>query len=180
MDIFTQNRVKAAGSAPPALGEGANISSTTTSYPGVYVTTFTFSDTQAVANAALGFGTKLATLPLGNVQVIGASLEMTYSFTGAGAITPEWGIGTAVGTGAVSVLGGTATFEDCINGTALTVTNGATPVTHTAYIKGEVDQKDGTSTAKTLYLNIAGDFTGVTDTLSYAGEVTVIWSILHT
>jgi hypothetical protein len=67
--------------------------------------------------AALGIGAKFYTFPAGAIMVEDAS--MVGGVTAAISVTtdtPEVGIGTVIASGAVSVLSGTATFEDIING----------------------------------------------------------------
>ena len=68
-------------------------------------------------NASLGIGAKFYTFPAGTIEILAAS--MVGGFTGAVTVTtatPEIGIGTVIASGAVSVLSGTATFEDIIDG----------------------------------------------------------------
>ena len=180
MKIITQDRNKLRGVAMPIVTEGTGITMDT-SYNAVVVSRFTVpSTTQSVAAASLGFGILLATLPKGNLIVHHVSLDMIYALDGAGAATMDMGVGTVIATGAVSVLGGTGTFEDCMNGTSATITNGTANVTYTFGALGETDQKDGASTAKSLYLNMASAWAGITQVLTYRGTVTVTWSLAET
>lgn len=118
--------------------------------------------------AALGFGALLYTLPAG-VQKVNAVYQ-SVALTGAAGITadtPEIGLGTVVASGAVSVLGGTATFEDILEGSAVADCNG------TANIDSDlaVNQLVATGGAKTVYLNLA-------DTWAAAGAVTATGTIV--
>ena len=161
------------GHRPITLGTGVTMQS-----KGVNVTEFTIPSTsQAVASAALGFGIELGKLPKGKIAVLGVGLDLTYVADGACAVAPDIGVGTVVASGAVSVLGGTGTFEDCLDGQTATVFNGTTEVDYAIYQAGQTDNKDGSSTAKTLYLNIAGNW-NVTVGLTFTGKVTVIWTEL--
>jgi hypothetical protein len=91
-------------------------------------TTITLSNTPlfgVTGGAAQANGVLLYTLPAG-VQFIEGSF-MDLALNGATAIhndTPDCGIGSVKGTGAVAVLGGTATFEDILTGQTATDVNG--------------------------------------------------------
>ena len=65
------------------------------------------------------------TFPAGVIYI--DAIHMDVAINGVTAIqgdTPDVGLGTVIATGGVSVLGGTATFEDWINGTAAADANG--------------------------------------------------------
>lgn len=160
----------------PLIEEGTNITAVDSKQ--VVATRFTLDEvTQDVESAALAFGWKLGKLPKGNIAVLGVWLDLTYVADGACDIQADIGVGTTVASGAVSVLGGTAAFEDCLTGQTATAFNGTTDVNYSTYVAGETDDKDGTSTAKTLYLNIAGNW-DVEVELTYSGEVTVLWTVI--
>ena len=177
--ITTQNRIKAASVGMPIVAEGTGVT-VSTDFTGIYRSEFTIPSTVfAVAAASLGFGLKLCTLPVGNIIVHHGSVRLTYVSSVANTVQAVIGVGTVIASGPVADLNGTGTFEDCIDGFTATAFNGTTPVTYTSAKAGEVDQKDGTSTAKSLYLNIAGGFGAITGNLTYSGKVTVYWSVAH-
>ena len=66
--------------------------------------------------AALAVGKLLYTLPAGAhaVKVSYMSMALTAADGNIDADTPDVGVGTVIGSGAVAVLGGTATFENLI------------------------------------------------------------------
>lgn len=177
--IRTQDRNKLVATSVPAITASTGVTLATT-YQTSYITKFTIPSTvQAVASAALGFGIELCTLPIGAVVVTGANFDLSYVASGANAIAADIGIGTVVASGAISVLSGTATMEDCITGQTATVLNGTTPVAwEVNVVTAEIDVKDGTTTANTLFLNIAGTW-NVTVDITYTGTVTVAWYISH-
>jgi hypothetical protein len=118
------------------------------------------------ADAALGFGEHLFTLPAAIVQ----PLEMLYQFnslapTGLSATAGEVGFGTTIASGAVAVLSGTAAFENISEGRTLANHVAATPlvteaitVAPTLYAQsatvnpGPIDASAGTTK---VHLNLA-------------------------
>lgn len=84
----------------------------------------------AIAGGAnLSVGKLVYTLPAGECIVKGAymSMALTAVDTNIDTDTPDVGLGTVIGSGAVAVLGGTATFENIITGqTAANCTGTAT------------------------------------------------------
>ena len=177
--ITTQDRSRSIGSATPIIIESTGVT-VNTSYTGVYATKFTISTTtQAIAAAALGFGIELGTLPKGNICVESVSLDLGYVGSGTTTVTPEIGVGTVVAVGAITTIGaGAATMEDCMDGTNGTAFAATAAKTYNVMAQGEIDQKDGTTTAKTLFLNFAGNW-ATTETLTFTGSVTVAWYIAH-
>lgn len=85
----------------------------------------------AIAGGAnLAVGTLLYTFPAGDVIIDSTYMSVAITQTEANitADTPDVGIGTVIASGVVAVLGGTATFEDIINGTAAADCNGTATV----------------------------------------------------
>ena len=112
--------------------------------------------------------------------------SVTYQsvgFTGGGTVdadTPDVGIGSVIATGAVSVLGGTATFEDYITGSAAADCSG------TALVVGPVGAVAGIHTGislnkaadvKAVHLNVADTWAGA-DTMTATGTVVIKWTDL--
>lgn len=72
--------------------------------------------------AALGAGLLIYTFPAGVIIVDAVHMDIGITQTDGNinADTPDVGIGSVIATGAVSVLGGTSTFEDYVTGSAAT------------------------------------------------------------
>lgn len=76
------------------------------------------------SSAALGVGVLIFTLPAGNITIEEAFMSCGLSGVTTTTDTPDVGLGTVIASGAVSVLGGTATFENIITGQTAADTNG--------------------------------------------------------
>ncbi len=135
------------------------------------------------ANAALGVGAAIYSFPVGDQH-----LETAYSLWGLALTLPstgcacDTGLGSVVASGAVSVLDGTATFEDRLTGVAITTAAGggtavsSGPVGATAGILTGI-ALNGTGAIKTVYLNAASTFaTGNAGSLLANGQVFIQWS----
>lgn len=115
-------------------------------------------------NASLGIGAKFYSFPAGTILVKKATLVGGTTLdadvtTGS----PEVGIGTVIASGAVSILSGTATFEDIIDGNA-SGTGGDTTgnlTGATIYKASDGSTRDGVvikatgGKSRDLYLNVA-------------------------
>ena len=143
-----------------------------------HVTTLTFTDLTigaAVGAANLAFGKLLYTLPAGvqNYSVAYMDVTLTGTVTIA-ADTPDVGIGTVIGAGAVAVLGGTATFEDIITGQ----TSGAIDGTNAIIASDNtVDVFRLTADAKTVHLNVADGWAGA-GTVTATGTIVIQWTTI--
>lgn len=109
------------------------------------------------SDAAEAFGIKLGTLPAEDMLIVAAKLRVDLTAPdGLGSTAGEVGVGTAIGTGAVAVLSGTATFEDIVTGqtmTSLTKSGSDTnSEDHDVVALNQVDAAAGTVDA---FLNIA-------------------------
>ena len=140
-------------------------------------TTLTIAEfTQAIASAALGFGKKLCDMPEGAIKIEQVVARITTK--GATCTSqPIIGVGTVVASGAVSVLSGTPTFVDVMTGftgTAVSSTGSTSFKADTA----TAGVLDGTSTAKSLYLNMAAGW-AVTESLTISGYVDIFWKFLE-
>lgn len=128
-----------------------------------------------VAAASLGFGIIAYTLPVGAVVTKASYITMALSDTGGvvDANTPKVGLGTVVASGAVSVLSGTATFENIMAGqTAANVTGTATVKTVSTNLVIEA------ASAHTVYLNAAAAWAGA-DTVKATGTIVLEWSFIN-
>lgn len=132
-----------------------------------------------VAGAALGFGYAVATFPKGVVRINAAEYDLTVTAHTGCTINPIVGLGTVVASGAVTALNGTATFEDITTGAAIGALTEAVAKDYSAVVvTGENDIKDGRATAKTVYLNAAGNW-GTSGTLVFTGTVTLWWNVVN-
>ena len=157
---------------------GTGITVNTTTDDGVvHRTVFTVPSTaQAVASAALSFGKELGTMPKINFFTNQVYVDLTYVSDGTCTVQADIGVGTLLASGAYTTLND-ATNEDCLDGQTSTAYNGTTPAVYEYAAFGEIDIKDGGTTAKSLYLNFAGNWV-TTVGLTYSGTVTVVWSKL--
>lgn len=129
----------------------------------------------SVGAANLAFGKLLYTLPAGVQNYKVAYMNVTLTGTvNIVADTPDVGIGTVIGSGAVAVLGGTATFEDIITGQ----TSGAIDGTNAIIANDNtVDLFRLTGDAKTVHLNVADGWAGAGD-VTATGTIVLEWSTI--
>ncbi len=140
-------------------------------------------------NASLGIGNQFYTFPAGAILV--QSITWVGSILGTVSIktaTPEFGIGSAIATGAVSVLSGNTTFEEYIDGNTSGGTNGTTvapDINGTAFYKVSRNNLDyiiktSGGVSHGLFLNAAAAWTDVAapGTLSATGVIIIKWRII--
>lgn len=134
----------------------------------------------AIAGGAnLGVGKLLYTFPAGPILVnsVFMSLGITQTQGNINADTPDVGMGTVIASGAVAVLGGTATFENLVNGVA------AANCTGTATAAGGVPTAGvplaiAAGAAHTVHFNCADGWAASGDAAALlAGYVIIDWSI---
>lgn len=159
---------------PSGLVTGINVVATESKGGSFYRTTLKLNSfTMAVAGAANeAIGYLIATFPAGGHHLHSVAGAVQLKGTGTvDADTPDVGIGTVVATGAVAVLGGTASFEDIVDGVTATDCNntvigiGASPD----------DELSSAPEAKAVYLNIADGWAGA-DTITVTGAVVIEWT----
>lgn len=161
----------AAGCTAISNGDGRN-----------YVTEITLtSPTIAIAGAAAeANGVLVGTFPAGaHLQEV---TYMSVALQGTGTVdtdTPDVGIGSAIATGAVSVLGGTPTFEDYITGQTAADCNGTATVAMTAATAGYGTgiSLNASGDTKTIHLNVADTWAGA-DTITATGKVVIKWTVM--
>lgn len=140
-------------------------------------------------NASLGIGNKFYTFPAGTILVDYISLKGgAAAAVNVTAQTPEFGVGSVIASGAVSVLSGTATFEDYIDGNASGGTGGDTlpaDINGTAFYKlsrdiGRMIIKTSGGKSHDLFLNAAAAWSDVTAAapLLYTGVITMRWMLI--
>lgn len=144
----------------------------------IEVPSFTFTTTAA----AKGIGQKVYTFPEGWILPVWARVKLVSTTGGSTAATAgEVGLGTTVASGAAAVLSGTAAFENILTGQTLDNHVAATALTsHFGAAAGGTSGThagiDGTSTAASVYLNIASTFDGTGGvTVSNATQVEILW-----
>ncbi len=124
-------------------------------------------------NAALASGYLLYTFPAGDITIYGASIDIDLTSVEHDGEAAEFGLGTVIGSGAVAVLDGTATFESILTG--------QTAALGTAKVSSsDTVLTIAAASAHTVYFNLAGtwaDTAGTDDTLDIAGTVTIQWSL---
>lgn len=130
----------------------------------------------AAANEAHGY--LLYTFPAG--AHIHEVTYMSVALQGGGTVdadTPDVGIGSVIATGAVAVLGGTATFEDYITGQTAGDCAGTATVAMTAATAGYGTgiSLNASGDTKTVHLNYADNWAGA-DTLAATGKVVLKWT----
>jgi len=124
----------------------------------------------ATGAAALSFGKLLYTLPDGAIQIRGS--RMSIALQGGGTVdddTPDGGLGTTVGSGVVSVLGGTAAFENILTGQTF---NNCKGTAETKSIATNLVIETGGN--KTIYFNLADTWAGADD-VAGTGNVQIEW-----
>lgn len=132
----------------------------------------------AGAAAALGIGNRVFTFPAG--AHLHYASYMSLGLTAAGTTnTPDLGIGSVIATGVVSVLGGTATFEDYITGqTAPDLAGGVvakTSVATAGALTGISINESGS--VKDVFLNAAATWAADnTGDLTATGTITLRWT----
>ncbi len=135
----------------------------------------------ASAAAALGVGNIVYAFPAGQ------QLELVYSLSAIALTCPgtavacDTGLGSVIATGAVSVLDGTATFEDRLTGVAITTApTGGTAVSSIAAATAGIGagiSLNGTGAIKNVFLNAAGTFNANnTSNLLANGKIVLQWS----
>ena len=131
----------------------------------------------ALGGAALGLGELIYTFPAGAIAVnqIHMNAGLTAPSTNAGVSTDQ-GIGSVIASGAVSVLGGTSTFEDGISGQTVTA-NGTLKNKAQAGSSYMGIRLIEAADAHTIYWNVAATWAGA-ETVTMKGTVWIHWTFL--
>ena len=128
--------------------------------------------------SALGFGKLLYTLPAG--ACVTRISKFNFSLQGGGVVdadTPDVGLGTVVASGAVSVLSGTATFENIMTGQTFNDCNGTAEVVTAMATSSPFNLIIEAAGAHTIYLNVADTWAGA-DTITATGTIAIEWDFL--
>lgn len=131
----------------------------------------------AIAGGAnLALGKLILTLPSVECIIMAAAMSLAIKQTEAHitADTPDIGLGTTVGSGAVAVLGGTAAFENILTGQTMADCDG-TPVVETVVNSPLALTTGGVN--KTIYANVADGWAASGDAAAkLRGTVELWWS----
>lgn len=131
----------------------------------------------AIAGGAnLAVGRLAYTFPAGIINQKAARLSVAITQTQGNitADTPDIGIGTVIASGAVAVLGGTATFENILTGQTAADCNGT--ATEKTLATSLVIEASG---AHTVYLNVADSWAASGDAAAViTGTITLEWAYL--
>lgn len=148
----------------------------------IHQTTLTLTDlAQAVVNGTEYQGTKIYTFPIGRILVMGVTASIAQKTTSAIDTTLNSGVTGAlgIGTATASNVSLTSTMVDLLPSTAFTtstVINVAGAAVGAALAASA--QFDGTSTAKSVFINTAYATTTDVDgnaTQTLTGNVTITW-----
>lgn len=133
-------------------------------------------------NAALGIGAKFFDFPAGNIWFQDAAINGTFGTSVLYTNALDAGIGSVIASGAVSVLGGTATFEDFIGSltTAVLPTATVAGVTGTTAAAGIGSRLIASASAHTVHLNAAGTWTDIAAAgpVTFTGTIVLRWKLL--
>jgi len=108
--------------------------------------------------------------------------HMSVALQGGGTVdadTPDVGIGSVAGTGAVSVLSGTATFEDYVTGQTAADCGGTATVKMTGATAGYGTgiSLNESGDEKSVFFNVADTWAGA-DTVTVSGTVVLEWTTI--
>lgn len=127
--------------------------------------------------AALAVGKLLYTFPAGAIIVESAYMSLAIQQTEGNitADTPDGGLGTVIGAGAVATLDGTGTFEDIITGQTFNDCDGTVEV-KTAIPTAGVPLAIEAGAAHTVHFNVADTWAASGDAAAgLAGTVVLNW-----
>jgi len=173
-DSTTATNIGAVGAGTTAIEEGNGNNHTTTLTVAGVLPAITGGVSQAV-------GLLLYTFPAGAIVVNHAQLNLaiTQSEGNIDADTPEVGLGTVIGVGAVAALDTPATFEDIVIGTAAADSNGAATVKTAIPTAGEPFVIEAAA-AHTLHFNAADGWAAGGDlAATVSGTVVIDWSFIE-
>lgn len=155
----------------------AGVTAVETGNARVHTTVLSFNNLTmaATTNASLGMGVALYTLPAGALFTQGENINVGITGTGTAnnASTPVVGLGTTIASGAVSVLSGTAAFQNMMAGQTAANCTG-TPTVKTVTTSLVVESGD----SHVVYLNVAAAWAGVDAGMKASGTVTIEWTLL--
>jgi len=129
-------------------------------------------------NVSLADGALIYTFPTGPIVIHAANIAVGLTLTTGTPTTdtPEVGLGTVIGTGAVATLGGTPTFEDILGPAVMDDVAGTIEnLTGGQFRHLAIEAAD----AHTVHLNIADAWANVDNTAAtMSGTVVLNWGLL--
>lgn len=177
--VYITNATGGAG-APANYGVAAADVTVTEYGSGLYHQTVLTMDsfTKTIAGSDLALGKKVYTFPEGGIIIHGGTLDVTMA-AATETDTPDIGIGTVIGSTAVNVLGGTATFEDILDGFAGTAISSGGGQTKKVF-RAELDatNMEGETTAIPIFFNFASTWTNSEDITIYPCIIRLNWTFL--
>jgi len=178
-ELEIRSKVKNDAFAEPVVP--ANVTVKTHSADGVnFKSTFTLTALalpDVADTAALGVGVLFGTLPAGSHVVNTSKLDVGLQIDDAvDTDTPEVGVGTIIATGAVSVLSGTAGFEDIMTGQVAADMAGTATVKAAGPTAG-APHEITTAGVHLLHLNAADTWANTTTQgVTATGTIIVNWT----
>jgi len=140
--------------------------------------------TLAASAAALGVGNIVYAYPASpsqHLELVDAFYNLSATATGD-ATTGVVGLGSVIASGAVSVLSGTATFQNRVTGQAITTGNsGGTAINALVATTAGIGTGIGLNVAasvKNVYLNTAATWAANNTTLTYSGQIILKWTLM--
>jgi hypothetical protein len=138
------------------------------------------------ADAALGFGEKIADFPVGIIRPVWGYIALTSTCaSGLSATAGEIGLGTTIASGAIATLGaGSAAMENVMEGTTISNHVAATALTSRKSNNAVANASaafgtahfNGASSAASLHLNIASTWDQTAaESVTFGGLVIVAW-----
>lgn len=125
---------------------------------------------------SLATGASIYTMPAGNQLILASSFKdvgVTLTTGTPTTDTPDFGIGTTIGSGEVATLDGTPAFENIMTGQTLPDLAGTTLSAGYMPTNGVYMPSAGT---KAIYVNMADTYADVTDTAAtISGTVYLYW-----
>ncbi len=127
-------------------------------------------------------GDLIYTFPAGNILLEAVFMDLALDLDGTDqdAVNADMGIGTTIASGNVSVLSGTAAFEDMMTGRATTA-DGSAANSYAQQSTGGGPMFIEAADDHTVHVNIAATWAAQSDgdgTGAYTGTVTIIWKFL--
>jgi hypothetical protein len=132
--------------------------------------------------AALGVGKLLYTLPAGAEIHVGSYMSMGITQTQGhiNADTPVVGLGTVIASGAVSVLSGTAAFQDILTGQSAANCTGTATVKTALATSSPFAFVTEAAGSKAVYMNAAAAWAASGDPAALlVGTVVLNWAFMH-
>lgn len=172
------SRVKQIPTGASGITAAAGWEVTTYGTPAMYRSVFRAKSSAALSaiagGAALGVGDLVGSFPAGELIVHASGMDIALQQTEGNvtADTPDLGFGTTVASGAVSVLSGTAAFENLLTGQTMNDCDGTfeTKTVGTQLVIATADSHD-------IYLNAADTWAASGDAaLGIVGVYEVLWT----